>query len=193
MLPVPDRYDTDAMRGQPLLLHTCCGPCACGCVPQLLQLERRITLFFSNSNLNTREEYELRLRQVERVALHWHLELITDEYRHDEWLAFVAQVPGYDTCPERGLRCGQCFRWQLRRTAEKADLLDCGFTTTLTVSPYKNSATIFEIGSAWDRFEAWNFKKGGGYAQSQQISRELELYRQNYCGCEFSFAARLQP
>ncbi len=191
MLPLPADYDANVMKEIPLLLHVCCGPCACGCLDPVLETGRRVILYFSNSNLNSQAEYERRLEAAQIAAKHWNAELLADAWDHDGWLESLKSIPDFGACPERGLRCGGCFHWQLARTAEKAAELGCNFTTTLTVSPYKNTAMIHEIGRGWANFEAWDFKKNGGYARSKAISRDLGIYRQDYCGCEFSLRDRL--
>lgn len=170
-----------------LLLHTCCAPCASGCVERLFAEEREFVLYFSNSNINTKEEFGKRLDAVCKLAGAFQLDVLVDEYDHESWLAHVAQVEEYAAQPERGLRCSACFDFSLGRTARKAAELGMSFATTLTVSPHKNSALIFRIAEVHPHFEAYNFKKQDGFKRSLELSRELELYRQNYCGCEFSF------
>lgn len=168
----------------PLLLHTCCGPCASGCLPRLK--DRETVLYFSNSNLCSHAEYEKRLKAAETLALAHHVELLTDPYDHDAWLASIHQLEHAETYPEKGLRCRYCFAYSLGRTAEKAAELHMNFATSLTVSPHKNSKLIFEIGSQYAHFEPLDFKKQNGFALSIAESKRLELYRQNFCGCEFS-------
>ncbi len=168
---------------KPLLLHVCCGPCASGCLPYLQSEEYAPTLFFSNSNLDTAEEFEKRYAEAVKLAERYRLPLIRDEYRHDLWLEAVR---GYEGEPERGRRCCRCFGFSFARASAKAAELEMPFTTSLTVSPYKNSDVILVEGSVYDNFEFFNFKKRSGYATSQQESKKLGMYRQNYCGCEFS-------
>ncbi len=174
----------DSTSGKPLLLHVCCAPCASGCLDRLSG--RKVTLFYSNSNIDTAEEFEKRLSFVKRLAGLYSLELIADNYSHEAWRKAVSVVPGYENCPERGARCRACFAYSLGRAAAKAAELGMDFTTTLTVSPHKDSETIFSVCSENARFEPWNFKKQDGFAISLRKSRELGLYRQNYCGCEYS-------
>ena len=170
-----------------LLLHTCCAPCASGCIERLVAEEREVTLYFSNSNINAAEEFEKRLETVCKFAKAFQLEVLVDDYDHAAWLAHVSQVADYAHQPERGLRCAACFGYSLGRAAKKAEELGMNFTTTLTVSPHKNSSLIFRIAEPYAHFEAYNFKKRDGFKRSLVLSRELELYRKNYCGCEFSF------
>ena len=172
------------------LLHTCCGPCASACVPALKDLGREVTMLFANSNIDTKEEFEKRLREAEKLAAVDGVKIVAIPYNHEEWLRKVAA--GYEHEPEKGARCERCFRYNLTKAAEyaKAHGFD-EFTTSLTVSPHKVSPVIFVAGDAaatdvGTRFECWDFKKGGGYDRSVKRALELGLYRQDYCGCEFS-------
>ena len=171
-----------------LLLHICCAPCACGCLDKIA--DRSVTLFFSNSNLHTEEEFQKRLENVRRFADHFKFPLIVDPYDHQAWLDQISSVPDFQIQPERGARCAECFRFSLGRTAETAEKLDMNFATTLTVSPHKNSKLIFSIGSESQRFEPIDFKKNDGFLKSLRLSKELDLYRQDFCGCDFSFQNR---
>ena len=161
-----------------LLLHVCCAPCASACVERLLDEGREIILFFSNSNIATREEFGKRLRYVQQLAAIHHLELLIDEYQHDAWLRTVSAVENHAGEPEGGLRCRACFTHSLGRAAAKAEEMNLNFATTLTVSPHKNSR---------QGFEPWDFKKKDGFKRSLELSKQYCFYRQNFCGCEFSF------
>ena len=172
------------------LLHTCCGPCASACVPALKDLGREVTMLFANSNIDTKEEFEKRLHEAEKLAAVDGVKIVAIPYDHEEWLREVAA--GYEHEPEKGARCSRCFRYNLTKAAEyaKAHGFDA-FTTSLTISPHKVSPVIFAAGDAaatdvGTRFECWDFKKGGGYDRSVKRALELGLYRQDYCGCEFS-------
>jgi predicted adenine nucleotide alpha hydrolase (AANH) superfamily ATPase len=170
-----------------LLLHTCCAPCASHCVLALRELGHCVTLFFSNANISPHEEFLKRLDAVRQLAEKWELPLLTDEPDHADWLARAAA--GFEREPEKGARCGRCFRYSLSRTqAAMAKGGFDGFTTTLTVSPHKHTPTLFQVGRAIDaeRFLAIDFKKHNGFQHSLQLTSELGLYRQSYCGCEFS-------
>ena len=171
-------------QGKTILLHCCCAVCACGCIDRLLEEGYRITLFFSNSNLAPAKEWERRLAAMRTLAELRDLPLIVDEPDHGAWLRHIA---GLEEEPERGARCERCFAFSLNRTAEKCRALGLDvFATTLTVSPHKNSKLIFSVGSRWENFECWDFKKKNGFQKAMQLSAEYGLYRQNYCGCEFS-------
>lgn len=172
------------MSGKKILLHVCCGPCATASIERLLADDWIVDLFYSNSNIATREEYLKRLEGVIRTAEYFGVQVIEDEYRHDKWLT---AVKGLEAEPERGGRCTVCFGYNLGRTAETALNGYDGFTTTLTVSPHKNSSVIFNTGKLLGKnFIEYDFKKKDGFKRSIQLASELGLYRQNFCGCEFS-------
>ncbi len=166
------------------LLHSCCGPCASACVPRLKERGDAVTMFFSNSNIDTREEWERRLAAARALAAAEGVELVADEYDHATWLREVAA--GCEDAPEKGVRCERCYRYNLARTAAyaAANGFD-GFTTSLTVSPHKPSAKVFAA-SDDPRFLHEDFKKREGFKLSVRRAAELGLYRQPYCGCEFS-------
>lgn len=166
------------------LLHTCCGPCASACVPRLKAEGRAVTMFYSNSNIDTAEEFERRRKAAETLAAAENIQIVCDEYDHADWLEKVAR--GYENEPEKGKRCERCFRYNLAKTAKYA--ADHGFdefTTSLTVSPHKSSAVVFSS-SDDPHFLKMDFKKRNGFKQSVARAAELGLYRQGYCGCEFS-------
>jgi predicted adenine nucleotide alpha hydrolase (AANH) superfamily ATPase len=170
----------------PLLLHICCGPCGGGCIERLLAENRRFRLYYSNSNLVDAQEFEKRLASVEVLAKHYDIPLEVDPYRHEAW---QEAVQGFEREPEGGRRCQRCFYFNLMRTAQAAARCGENFATTLTVSPRKKSSLIFEAGKLIDarHFEEWDFKKQNGYTASCRIARELELYRQDFCGCTRRF------
>lgn len=167
-----------------VLLHTCCGPCASACVPRLKEEGHAVTLFFANSNIDTQAEFARRRAAAEKLAAADGVSLVTVPYDHAEWLRAVAA--GYEREPEKGARCARCFRYNLAKAAEYAAAHGFdAFTTSLTVSPHKVSETVF---AATDdpRFLKENFKKRDGFKTSTRRAAELGLYRQAYCGCEFS-------
>ena len=171
-----------------LLLHVCCGPCSTHVIKELMN-EHSVVLFWSNPNIFPKDEYSRRLKQAKKMAEVHGLSLIEDDYDHQSWLEAVS---GFEDEPEGGLRCAKCFEFNLNRTAEYAVTHDLeGFTTTLTISPHKDSTKISEIGEmlAEERgviFLAQNFKKKDGFRHSIELSKKHGLYRQDYCGCEFS-------
>ncbi len=171
-----------------ILLHVCCGPCSTSSIERLLSDSWTPVLYFSNSNIDTKEEFEKRYKELLKVAALNNLEVIKDDYDHPSWLS---AIKGYEKEREGGSRCLLCFEYNLRRAYMKAKELGIShFTTTLTVSRFKNSKAIFSIGEKFDGFEEIDFKKKDGFNRSIIISRKMGLYRQNYCGCEFSKEAR---
>lgn len=164
-----------------MILHICCAPCGGACVERVKEEKLTPVLYYSNSNLNSAEEFERRLESVRKLAADEQIELYVDPYDHDAWLQAVA---GLENEPEQGERCRKCFRFSLSRCAKFAEGRD--FCTTLTVSPHKNSGVIFDIGSEWENFVPNDFKKRDGYRRSCEIARQSGFYRQKYCGCEFS-------
>ena len=167
-----------------VVLHTCCGPCASACVPRLKDDGHEVTMFFANSNIDTREEFEKRKAEAEKLARHDGVRFAALPYDHAEWLREVAA--GYESEPEKGARCARCFRYNLAKASEfaRANGIE-SFTTSLTVSPHKVSSMIFAA-SDDPSFLKMDFKKKEGFKLSVKRAEELGLYRQNYCGCEFS-------
>lgn len=171
-----------------LLLHACCAPCASACVERLAPYFD-VTLFFYNPNMDTAEEYGKRAEELRKLAGVFGVNCVITDYEPTE---FYDAVKGYEDCPEGGSRCEKCFGLRLHKTAEYA--AENGydyFTTTLTVSPLKNAELINATGfyaaeKAGVQFLPSDFKKKGGYLRTVELSREYGLYRQNYCGCEFS-------
>lgn len=180
-----------------VLLHTCCGPCASACIPRLQAEGHEVTLFFANSNIDTEEEWTRRRGEARRLAEHDGVALVDEVYDHGTWLREVAA--GYEAEPEKGARCARCFRFNLERTAAYAAAHGYeAFATSLTVSPHKVSPVIFAQGEAVvearrssdglssPAFLPADFKKKEGFKLSVRRATELGLYRQSYCGCEFS-------
>ena len=170
-----------------ILLHSCCGPCASACVPRLQDQGHEVTMYFANSNIDTAAEFAKRKGEAEKLADHDGVGFAAEAYDHEEWLREVAA--GFEGEPEKGARCERCFRYNLTKTAAyaKAHGFDA-FTTSLTVSPHKVSEMVFaagrEVGDSM--FKEENFKKKEGFKLSLKRTAELGLYRQSYCGCEFS-------
>lgn len=175
-----------------LLLHSCCAPCSSYCI-EYLSKYFEVTVFYFNPNISMDEEYRKRAAEQQRFirefpALH-RVDFIEGDY---EPKRFFEAVKGYEKCPEGGERCFICYRLRLEETAKLAKALGYDyFTTTLTISPLKNSAKLNEIG--WELGEKYevsyllsDFKKREGYKRSIELSKEYGLYRQNYCGCVYS-------
>ena len=175
-----------------LLLHVCCGPCSTEVIERLAS-ENYLVLFFFNPNIFPAEEHDRRLAEAERYAVSHGHRFVPGERDHDRWLAAVKGLEGE---PEGGKRCAVCFAFRLEAAAEKAREEGAGlFSTTLTISPHKNAASVNAAGEeagrkAGVRFLAADFKKKDGFLRSCRLAKEAGMYRQEYCGCEFSNPAR---
>lgn len=180
-----------------LLLHVCCAPCSSYCLEYLSQYFK-IIVFYYNPNISFKEEYEYRLceemRLISEMKFKNPVEIIDSRYDPNE---FFSAVKGLENEPEGGKRCLECFRLRLRESCKKAKEIGADYiTTTLTISPLKNAQALNEIGSecAKEYGVSWlfsDFKKREGYKRSIVLSKEYDLYRQNYCGCVFSAAGGL--
>ena len=175
-----------------LLLHSCCAPCS-SYVLEYLSEYFSITVMYFNPNITSAEEYEHRLCEQKRLCAELPaknpINVIAGEYLPE---SFYDAVKGLENEREGGARCKKCFELRLAYTAKAAKDggFDC-FATTLTLSPLKNAALINEIGERLAdeygvKYLCSDFKKREGYKRSIELSREYSLYRQNYCGCEFS-------
>ncbi len=173
-----------------LLLHACCAPCAShelSFLPDTFDL----TVFYYNPNITDDEEREKRYAELERLISEMcpSVGLIKGEADCDK---FLAAAKGLEGAPEGGMRCAKCFALRLEETAKRA--AEEGFeyfATTLTLSPLKNPMLLNEIGEKMAekygvKYLASDFKKDGGYQHSIELSKQYDLYRQNYCGCAFS-------
>ena len=179
-----------------LLLHCCCAPCS-SYVLEYLSPHFSITAHYYNPNIDTPEEYAHRARELSRfvqeMPLPGAVDVLAEPYTPAE---FYAAVKGLEDVPEGGRRCYECYRLRLRRAAQAAaaDGYDY-FTTTLSISPHKDAKRINAIGQELEaefgvKHLPSDFKKHNGYLRSLQLSEEYGLYRQDYCGCEFSAKAR---
>ena len=172
-----------------LLLHACCAPCS-SYVLEYLCRYFEITLFFYNPNIQPKEEFNLRLDALKQLIEHFpSVKLVVPKQDESEYLSFVE---GLEKEKEGGSRCTACFDLRLEKTAQYMRGNDYDyFATTLTVSPHKNAKLINEIGnkpaSKYNvKYLESDFKKKDGYLRSIRLSKELDLYRQDYCGCSFS-------
>ena len=183
----------EAMASAPpkkLLLHVCCAPCS-SYVLEYIGKYFNTTLYYYNPNIFPKEEFTKRLAELERFneeAGHRGV-IVSPEYRSEE---FFEEVKGFEKLGEGSERCRKCYRLRLRKTAEYAvrNGFDI-FTTTLSISPYKKSEWLNEIGCELEKeygvkYLCADFKKKNGYKRSIELSKEYSLYRQNYCGCIFS-------
>ena len=175
-----------------LLLHSCCAPCSSYTL-EYLSNYFNITVLYYNPNIAPAEEYEKRVKEQARLISELHpkhpIQQITEEYQPQD---FYEKVKGLEKEPEGGARCFVCYRLRMERAAHYAQKMGFDyFTTTLSISPLKNAEKINEIGTELSaiyqvKHLPSDFKKKGGYQRSIQLSKEHNLYRQNYCGCVFS-------
>jgi predicted adenine nucleotide alpha hydrolase (AANH) superfamily ATPase/VanZ family protein len=171
-----------------LLLHICCIGCGVSLIDKLSE-KFDVYLFFYNPNIFPRQEYKKRLSEIRRVAKLYRLNVIISRATHRRWKKLIK---GRESDPERGGRCTICYRYRMTKTALRAKRLGFdAFTTTLSISPHKNYPVIKKIGEELAQhtgiaFLDEDFKKNGGFQRSCEISKKLNLYRQDYCGCEFS-------
>lgn len=182
-----------------LLLHVCCGPCSSNVIKELCEYFD-ITLYYSNSNIYPVEEYIRRRDElysfIERFNKDYsqNIKVIEDNYRHEEWLSNEYPLKEF---PEGSIRCRLCYSMRMRRAYDYAYINHFDYwTTVLSVSPHKNSQWINEIGQQWQKdhlkFLYADFKKNNGYLKSTQMTKAYDMYRQNYCGCEFSYREMLE-
>ena len=204
-----DKIQTEKDRQQAprLLLHSCCAPCSSHCMEYLREFFD-LTVFYYNPNITVPREYEKRLAEEKRLIEAYNrqveeqdftgmrstptagkIKILEAPYNPSDWFE---SVRGLEDCPEGGDRCTVCFRMRLQKTAEEAARGGFDyFTTTLTISPLKDAQLLNRIGERLSLSQGVNwlgsdFKKKGGYKRSIELSREYDLYRQNYCGCVFS-------
>lgn len=179
-----------------LLLHSCCGPCSSAVISRVAT-DFQVTIYFYNPNITDIEEYEL--RKTSQIQL---IEAINQDpdcpynigFKEGPYdrQRFVEATADYSNEPEGGRRCNVCFQIRLEKTAEMALQLGYDFFgTTLSVSPHKDNDVISHIGRRLAQtygisFLDRNFKKNGGYQESIALSKKYGLYRQNYCGCDYS-------
>ncbi len=212
------KQEQDGVRPK-LLLHACCAPCSSYCLEYLIGYFD-ITVLFYNPNISPKEEYFHRAAELEslikRMSASWKdsaasgsepdrgldapengkkptvstgVELVVEDYDED---VFRERVKGLENEPERGKRCTVCYRMRLEKAAEYAASHGFDyFTTTLSISPYKDADRLVSIGEELEKnfgvlYLVSDFKKNNGYKRSIELSEKYGLYRQNYCGCEFS-------
>ena len=173
-----------------LLLHACCAPCS-SYVLEYLTKYFDITVFFYNPNISPESEYLHRVSEIKRLISEMcpTVKFIEGRYEPEK---FYEMAKGLENEAERGARCVKCYRMRIEESAviAKQNNFDY-FTTTLSISPQKDSHVLNSIGNAVS--EMYNipylfsdFKKKGGYKRSIELSAEFHLYRQNFCGCIYS-------
>lgn len=201
-----------------LLLHACCAPCSSYCL-EFLREYFDVTVFFYNPNITEEAEYRKRVEEEKRLIAAYNAQIDSGNFEgmnsterarkidiiegHYDPKEFFDAARGYEQCPEGGDRCRKCFELRLSETARVAVKNNFEFfTTTLTISPLKNAEVLNEVGEdAAERiglelgapalsFLPSDFKKKEGYKRSIELSKEFDLYRQDFCGCSFSKAER---
>lgn len=190
-----DKFLEEISRGSTpptLALHSCCAPCS-AYVLEYLTSYFNINVIYYNPNISTEEEFNYRMselrRLIESMPLKNKVTLTECEYNPQE---FYDIAKGCEACPERGTRCHRCYQLRLEYAAKEA--LRTGadyFATTLTLSPLKDASVINAIGEELSAkygvaYLPSDFKKRNGYKRSIELSKEFNLYRQNFCGCVYS-------
>ncbi len=177
-----------------LLLHSCCAPCS-SYVLEYLSNYFKITIFYYNPNIYPESEYTKRILEqqtlIGAMKTQHPVSFMAGNYDKDR---FYEMARGLEHLKEGGERCSRCYELRLRESAKLAK--ECGFeyfTTTLSISPLKNAAKLNEIGLRLAKeygvaYLPSDFKKKNGYKRSIELSKKYGLYRQDYCGCEFSIA-----
>jgi len=172
-----------------LLLHICCGPCATEVIRRLAE-QHEVVGYYYNPNICPEEEHDKRLMEVQRLSALWRVLVDAGPCDHER---FRECVRGLENEPEGGARCERCYRLRLEQAAVAARANGCThLATTLTIAPMKRASVINPIGmAAAERhglhFVAEDWKTKDGFRRSVELARELGLYRQHYCGCEFSY------
>jgi predicted adenine nucleotide alpha hydrolase (AANH) superfamily ATPase len=167
-------------------LHICCAVCAAGAAERLVQEGHQVCGFYYNPNIYPEEEYRLRLENARKVAEELGFPLTEGPYDPEEWRKAVDSL---ENEPEGGKRCPVCFKMRIEKTYRF--MLDSGcvaFASTLTMGSNKPAILIEKIGQeiGGDRFLSRDFKKKEGFKRAGELARQWGLYRQNYCGCEYS-------
>ena len=175
-----------------LMLHSCCAPCSSYCL-EYLSNYFKITVFYYNPNIYPEEEYTKRVEEqrrfIEKLPAKHKIEFVEGVFEKER---FYEIVKGYENCKEGGERCFLCYELRLVETAKIAKQMGMDyFTTTLSISPLKNSDKLNEIGEKVGlqygiAHLSSDFKKKNGYKRSVELSNEYEMYRQYYCGCVYS-------
>lgn len=184
-------------EGEKLLLHACCAPCSSAVLERLGNYFSIVILYY-NPNITDEKEYKKRLDEinnfVSKFKTKYPISVIAGKYDPKE---FFDMARGLENEPERGKRCYKCYKMRLDETARVADNMNINyFTTTLSLSPYKDATWINEIGEELSSIYSCNFlysdfKKKNGYKRSIELSKEFDLYRQDYCGCVYSLRDKI--
>lgn len=172
-----------------ILLHDCCAPCGAYALDQLLGDGYDVTVFFYNPNIFPLEEYEWRKEEMKKFCAKRKVKFIDSDYDHENW---VDHTKAHKNEPERGKRCKVCFAIRLSEAAQKASELNVDkFATTLSISPWKLTDMVNEVGREVApiygvEFIEFDWKKDDGFKKACLLSKKEGFRRQNYCGCEYS-------
>ncbi len=183
-----DKGTETIKKRQRLLLHICCAVCTLHPLALLLK-EYDVTLFYYNPNIHPETEYRKRLEYIVQISRSFAIPIIKGDYNTSDWFE-ITDV--FKDEPEGGKRCGVCFEMRLEETAKTALLKKFDiFSTTLTISPHKNSKLINKIGEEVSKkynilFYDADFKKKDGFKKTIGLSNDHNIYRQDYCGCIYS-------
>lgn len=188
----------NSKEGSSLLLHACCAPCS-SAVLERLASHFKISILYYNPNITEEKEYQKRLDElknfISKLTFKYPINIIDSRYEPKE---FFQIAKGLEKEKERGKRCYKCYELRLEETAKIAKEKNFDFfATTLTLSPYKKTSWLNEIGeNLSEKYQAnylySDFKKKNGYKRSIELSKEYNLYRQDYCGCIYSKLEREQ-
>jgi len=179
-----------------MLLHTCCAVCALPIIEYLLKEKKvkDITLYFYNPNIYPKEEYDRRLKDVKKIAKIYKLKFVNGRYKYNEWLEYIKkslpQLP--EEYLENSDRCLSCFRFRLEKTVEFAKKNNFNeFNTTLSVNRFKNIDYINQYAKELAKkhqliYKTFNLNPNKAHKVNLELTKKYGLYRQKYCGCEFS-------
>lgn len=177
------------MNDNKIILHACCGICSSYPVSYLKDIGYEVVVYFYNPNIYPEEEYQKRLEAEQTLCNHFNCQLFIGKYEPEVYYNFVK---GLENEPEKGLRCDKCFELRLEASAKLAKELNINkFTTSMVISPHKDYEKLTTIGKSIANkynleYISTNFRKNDGFLKTNQISKSLNLYRQNYCGCKFA-------
>ncbi len=171
-----------------LLFHICCAPCS-GLLSQRLLQDFQVTVYFDNPNIWPESEFQKRAQEAEKYFKAQNVEFILVDQNYADWKKLTVGLEGE---PEQGKRCKLCYHYRLKAAATYAAEHQFDyFTTSLSISPYKNDQAIKNIGQALAqkyslKFLADDFRVNDGFRKATEFAKEQGFYRQKYCGCEFS-------
>ncbi len=177
------------MTKEKIVLHACCAVCLGHPYTLLNELNYEIIVLFYNPNIYPNEEYERRKAELIRFC---ETKKVNYKILEDDTEVYYKAIKGFETEPEKGSRCQKCFELRLQKTAEFAKNINANyFTTTLSVSPHKRFAQIQETAKKAEtatgiKYLGYDFKKQNGFLKTNEIAKEFNFYRQDYCGCKFS-------